>query len=139
MPTLTRLDKRRVTFKTITEEQPASELVTIPFLLIGLYGFASTPSNLLKVLLFIPFIGFALFLNAVVLGARLRSERLVIDLRRRTYHGRRGPFFWSERLRGSLDDFDHMRLVDARSEQNTEGAVWALEFVWRKGRTSRFA
>jgi hypothetical protein len=138
MPTLTRLDKDRITFKTIAEERPFIEPLTVPLLFLGIYGIATGPFTLHKLLVLIPFVliplvASALYLNLLVLGAWTRSEWLQIDLRRRTTRGRRGLWFRSERLDGPLDDFDHMRLVDARSDRHAEGAFWALELVWRKG------
>ena len=60
-----------------------------------------------------------------------RPSGSVIDLKRRTYKGRRGLVFWTQRLRGPLEDFDKIRgwlrclRIIVRGWRG-----WALEFVW---------
>ena len=68
-----------------------------------------------------------------------RPSGCVIDLRRRTYKGRRGLVFWTQRLRGPLEDFDSIRgwlrclRIIVRGRRG-----WALEFVWRHERHRAF-
>lgn len=135
MPTMTRLDKDRITFKTIADERGAAlpGLMASFFFVVGVFGMSQGPITHFSRLLFIPFVLFASFIALVALPSALSSDRLDIDLRRRTYDGRRGPLFWRERLSGPLDDIEGMRLIYARTKHNTEGPEWALEFKWRKG------
>ncbi len=136
MPALTRLDTDRIVCKTIIEERLFGAMmagIATICLIGGVYVLAHGPMDSSKLLFIVPYILGALaftWAGMIPLGA-LKNEWLVIDLGRRRYRGRRGLLFSTETLGGSLDDLDHIRLVEAPADHREGRPGWALEFAWR--------
>ncbi len=104
MATFTSHDKNRIVFKTTVDERAPGLLLLFhgavfagaPLYAVAQYGLKGTAAWLLVgavVLIGLGEIAFGLILL-------LRSESLVIDLRRRSYTGRRGVWFWGEKWPG---------------------------------------
>lgn len=136
MPTLTRLNAKRIVCKTIFEERlfgaAIAGIATI-CLIVGVYALAQGRIDSSELGIFAAYILGALafaWAGLIPLGA-LKNEWLVIDLRRRRYSGRRGFYFWAETLRGPLDDLDKIRLVQAPADPREGRPGLALEFAWR--------
>lgn len=131
MPTLTRLDTDRIVCKTIVEERLFGAMMAACgtlFTIVSLYVLMQGRDYGM-----VPFIVASLaiiWIGMIHMGA-LKTEWLVIDLRRRKYKGRRGLLFWAERLRGPLEDFDQIRLAQVPADRREGRPGWALEFVWR--------
>ena len=156
MATLTRHNEKLIVFKKIGDERPLFDLLFmaagIVFTGTGFYALSNKNWMLMVQnpwLLLDPSWGIALLL---VLGITLvglaacvysfatifNSERLRVDLRRRTYKCRRGLLFWAERFRGPIDEFDHIRVAE-KPYQNGDGRLcWAVELVWREDRYQPF-
>jgi hypothetical protein len=128
--TLTRLDTDRIVCKTIIEERVFGAMMAACgtlFLIVGLYAMQGWDYG--KILFLLASLAI-IWIGMILLGA-LQTAWLVIDLTRRTYKGRRGLLFWTERLRGPLEDFDQIRLVRVPADHREGCPGWALEFVWR--------
>ena len=117
-----RHDDRRIVFKRTGDER-VDGLIPVGFGAL----FASTPVSWLfepppPDMYAIPIVVLFAVIGALIcvygLFLILKSEWLVIDLRRGTNRGRRGVLFWCERLDGPLDDFEEIWIVDLPSEQD---------------------
>jgi len=132
VPTLTRLDTDRIVCKTIIEERLFGALWAACgtlFTIVGLYALMQGRMDYGKFLFLLASLAI-IWIGMIHVGA-LKTEWLVVDLRRRTYKGRRGLLFWTERLRGPLEDFDQIRLAQVPADHREGRPGWALEFVWR--------
>ena len=156
MATLTRLDRKVIAFKTVFEEQPFLDMffmgAGVLFTCVGCTLLAKKdwmPLAQNAWLLFHPSWGMALLLllGMILVGTAVwvysfvnvfKSERLRIDLRRRTYKCRRGLLFWAERFRGSLDEFDHIQVAQVPYDDGSGCLCWSVQFVWREDRHRPF-
>jgi hypothetical protein len=154
--TLTRHDQKAIVFKRTAGERPFLDLFLmgagILFAGIGSYLLATWNWMLLAhnpwllidpswvmafaLVLALTLVGFAVSVHAFV--PIFKSEMLRVDLHRRTYQCRRSILFWSERLSGSLDEFDHIRVADEPYQDGDGRLCWAVEFVWREDRHEPF-
>ena len=156
MATLTRHDQNAIVFKRTADERPFLDLFLmgagILFAGIGSYLLATwnwmllahnprvliDPSWVMALVLVLTLTLVGIAVSVYSFVPIFKSEMLRVDLRRRTYKCRRGVLFWSERLKGSVDEFDHIRVADEPYRDADGRLCCAVEFVWREDRHEPF-
>ncbi|HWE40265.1 MAG TPA: hypothetical protein VG406_27180 [Isosphaeraceae bacterium] len=139
MATFTGLKDDRIAFRTIGDERASG-------LLLLLHGsaFAAMPAYWMPIILArgepipILFLSATLLIGLAEVGVALwllfRSNWLVLDLRSRTYRGRRGLLSWGESFAGPIDDFDSIGLASRRVQRRSKNQEqWFVEWAWRGG------
>ena len=136
MATFIAHDNKQIIFDTIGDERA-------PGILLVLHGSAFAAGPVYGLIVYgvrnssaWPIVFLFVLVGVAVLGRGLmlllKSEWLVVDLRARSYAGRRGFLFWGERWAGLLEDFDHIRLFDVACGHRGRHRRWVVEWVWAK-------
>ena len=129
--TLISHDKDRVIIGTTADERVSGLLilfygVLVGFVFVGVPVYWALQSGRLSWWAYPPLFLFGLMSLAPLmagLSILLQAERLVVDLRKRVYFGRRGVMLWGERFAGPLDDFDQIRLWEVLGKKKSRRRI----------------
>ncbi len=134
LATFTGYDQDRIVFETIADERAPGLLLLIhgavfagaPLYASALYGLKGASAWLLLVVGVLAGLAETAFASIVL----LKSEWLVIDLRRRSYTGHRGVLFWGDKWSGPIGDFHHIRLSEVPRGRHGRHRRLVVEWVW---------
>jgi hypothetical protein len=142
LATFTTHDEERIVFETTGDERAFGLLLLGHGALFAgapLYGLASHGVPEIKAFLLLSVILLVgLAEVAYSLYLLCRTEWLIIDLRHRSYRGRRGILLWGERLAGPLGDFEGIRLRAIPCGRRSRHLRWVVEWEWSDGRRRPF-